>query len=368
MALFSFRSLHIRWVFFLALLFSPNLRCLAAQNTTQLSEYEIQNLVMKLADHYSTALGEAVHSAQMEAGELDPAARALLHGFLRNGSGAAVDIAVSSEPRPGLVNILTLASLQTEVFQTRWGQKKIPASVRETITKRLKAAEVYLWTEASKVLTDEQLSALDDLIESWLEENPDQVIVSLVRFDEISALLSQQKEKYGIKIGILFDFSQTRESVDEIRLLAERALWFASRYPYLVGQQSELTAYRLLNESEVTQTLRNIERLQQRVDSISQNIAKLNQTLLILPNLSNDVAALAKEMPDFDQLETAINSLANSIAEIDRDIDEIGIKDLNLMVNRCLNRITLLFIVLIASAFLFLVAYRLLPGKTKQEN
>jgi len=75
-------------------------------------------------------------------------------------------------------------------------------------------------------------------------------IVALVRFNEfaderkISSLSLRGKAR-----GLLQEVSAAGAAVDDARLLGERLLWFAGRYPFLLGEQTELTAYRLIDQS-----------------------------------------------------------------------------------------------------------------------
>lgn len=77
-----------------------------------ITEFEVQSLVMGMADEYSAALGEAMYLL-VRSESVDPKGRWLAQSFLRNGMGAAIDIAVGPHPSVGLLDLLVLGSLQS---------------------------------------------------------------------------------------------------------------------------------------------------------------------------------------------------------------------------------------------------------------
>lgn len=239
---------------------------------------QLQAVVMGMADDYISALGESVYLLT-RSGELDSRGRWLAQSFLRNGVGASLDIAVGPNPGVNLLDLLVLTSLQTWSFQEHW----IPAGIgdvgRPALT-RLKRAETEAWTSAAKVLSAEQLTTLRSLIEAWIKENPDRTVVALVRFDEfaderkISSLTTRGKAQ-----GLLKDVSQAVAVVDDTRLLGERLLWLAGRYPYLLGEQTELTAYRLVDQPEGARIMAAIASLKELSDVLAEQIGTLKDDI-----------------------------------------------------------------------------------------
>jgi hypothetical protein len=79
--------------------------------------------------------------------------------------------------------------------------------------------------------------------------------------------------------GLLKEVSEASAAVDEARFLGERLLWFAGRYPYLLGEQAELTAYRLIDQPESTQLIEAIKSVQELSESLSKNIETVQTDL-----------------------------------------------------------------------------------------
>ncbi|WP_319405520.1 hypothetical protein [uncultured Desulfosarcina sp.] len=242
------------------------------------SALKMQALVMGMADDYIASLGESVYLLT-RSGKLDSKGRWLAQSFLRNGVGASLDIAVGPNPPVNLLDLLVLASLQTWSFSVHW----IPAGIGEAgipALERLKQAEANVWTSAGGILSVDQLRVLRGLIDAWIVENADRTVVALVRFDEfaderkISSLSLRGKAR-----GLLREVSEATAVVDDARLLGERLLWFAGRYPYLIGEQTELTAYRLMDQPEGAQLIEAIKSARQLSEKFSDRLGTIKNDL-----------------------------------------------------------------------------------------
>jgi len=277
------------------------------------TELKMQALVMGMADDYIATLGETVYLLT-RSGKLDSKGRWLAQSFLRNGVGASLDIAVGPNPSTNLLDILVLASLQTWSFEVHW----IPAGIGEAgspAVPRLKQAEDDLWTTARQVLSEAQLTTLRGLVSAWIAENPDRTVVGLVRFDEfadarkISSLALRTKAQ-----GLLKEVKEASMAVEDFRLLGERLLWYAGRYPYLLGEQAELTAYRLIDQPEGAQLMevsRSAQRLSDtltpKIESIQSDLEKQQKTLF-------SQLAVEREAAIF-QLQEALKTVLNRSLE-----------------------------------------------------
>ena len=81
-----------------------------------------------------------------------------------------------------------------------------------------------------------QVEELRELIDNWIAENADQTVVSFVRFDEFLDERSvSQKETRGRASRLLREWRATVTAVEDAILFGERAIWFAGRYPYILG-------------------------------------------------------------------------------------------------------------------------------------
>lgn len=205
----------------------------------------LQSVVMSMADEWNAALGEA--AAGLVSG---PSAtmqeRWLAQAMLRNGFGASLDIAVGANPAVSMLDILVLASLQEWTIRVNWAGHGIPREAGLRAAERLASTRDDLWATAAAHMPRTDLDRLRALVAAWIERHPDRVLVSFIRLSDFAGERNQltlaERRDAG---GLLQQLDSVTEAVDGARLLGERALWYAARYPYAVGQQAEFTGYRL---------------------------------------------------------------------------------------------------------------------------
>ena len=238
----------------------------------------MQSFVMNMADDNVAELGESIYLLT-RSGHLDSRGRWLAQSFLRNGVAASLDIAVGPNPSVSVLDLLVLSSLQAWSFEQHW----IPAGIGEAgypALERLKATEKDAWHTAKEVLTDEQLRTLRSLIDAWIAENPERTVIALVRFNEfsderrVSSLALRGKAS-----GLLREVSEASTAVDEARLLGERLFWFAGRYPYVLGEQAELTAYRLIDQPEGLQLVETMKSAKELSEVFTERLETMQSDL-----------------------------------------------------------------------------------------
>ncbi len=275
----TLRSIGICLVAVLSLLQPPCAHCANTPSPADRApQQKVQSMVMGMADEYIAALGEAMYLVT-NSGKLDAKGRWLTMSFLRNGVGSSLDIAIGPNPSVNLLDFLVLTSLQTWAFESHW----IPAGIGEAgrpAVARLKQADAAAWSNARKSLSEEQLNTLRTLINAWIAENPDRTVVALVRFNDFAderkiSSLSLRGQAHGL----LSSVSEASAAVDDVRLLGERLLWFAGRYPYLLGEQSELTVYRMLDKPEIRQLVEASRSAKELTDTLAKRIAAIDTDL-----------------------------------------------------------------------------------------
>ncbi|MFO1051077.1 MAG: hypothetical protein U1F36_02535 [Planctomycetota bacterium] len=293
---------------------SPSVPATSTRFGQGISEIEVQALVMQMADDYDAALGEAVYLV-LRKGGIDSTGRWLSLSFLRNGMGAALDIASGPNPDIGLLDLLVLVTLQTQAFEKHWIPAGIDAGLGAAAVARLHQAENSVWAAARRLLSAEQEQTLRQLIADWVAQHPDQTVVAFVRFSDFTEERKQMTAGARAQAaGLLREIDEATVAVEQARLFGERALWFASRYPYLLGQQMELTAYRMADQPEVKDAQRlaagatsAVEGLADRVRELVPQLSSLieqvqgvaRQTLDdLLQRFDAERAQIAKELED----------------------------------------------------------------------
>ena len=257
---------------------SPSTPPPAQENRQDNDVLRMQSFVMNMADDNIAELGESIYLLT-RSGHLDTKGRWLAQSFMRNGVAASLDIAVGPNPPVSLLDLLVLISLQAWSFEQHW----IPAGIGDAgypALERLKATEKEAWNTAKQVLTDDQLRTLRSLIDAWIAENPERTVIALVRFNEFSdERRVSSLALRGEASGLLHEVSEASAAVDEARLLGERLFWFAGRYPYVLGEQAELTAYRLIDQPEGLQLIETMQSAKKLSDVFTRRLETMQNDL-----------------------------------------------------------------------------------------
>ncbi len=220
-------------------------RPIAAGPATDTDPQILQSTVMSMSDDWNIALGESMFVLQSAPG-ISMQTRFNGASFLRNGMGASLDIAVGPNPRVAMLDLLVLATLQTWALEHTWAGNGIPGNLVGPAKERLAEARGEMTSKASRFLAAEQLRELDRLINAWIEAHPRQVLVSFVRLSDFASDRNELTlEDRKLAYGLLKEVDEVTSAIDDARLLGERALWYAARYPYVIGQQAELTSLRV---------------------------------------------------------------------------------------------------------------------------
>ena len=222
---------------------TPTNSSLSAIDTAQ--ALALQSAVMSMSDDWNSALGAMAFEMQRACGS-DMQCMWVTQAFLRNGMGASLDVAVGPNPSVAIMDMLVLCSLETWALEHHWAGVGIPLEAGLAGAKQLANARDALWEQAADHLKVAELARLRALIDAWIARHPDQSIVSFVRLADFASDRNQltlaERADAG---GLLEELNEVSVAVDDARLLGERALWYSSRYPYVLGQQAEMTALRL---------------------------------------------------------------------------------------------------------------------------
>jgi hypothetical protein len=282
----------------------------------EMDELQLQALVMGMADEYASVISEIVYL------ELRPKAatgneRVLAQSFMRNSFGAATDIAAGPNPDVALLDMLVLISLQTHVFETHWIPRVWGETRGRTALQRLKALEQDMWARSSVLLSGSQQQMLRRLVDTWIRSNPDRLVVELTRFNEFANArnmpnLSDREEA----TGLLSDVGNAVTAIDDALLFGERAMWYAGRLSYILGEQTELTTYRVMATPEVKDALETLQ-------GFEKSAAGLSKT-------AEQIPALLKAQQDqaFEQLRSERIAAIHQIDEVFRATLESTLNEL----------------------------------------
>ncbi|ANQ28669.1 hypothetical protein BA894_19875 [Vibrio natriegens] len=265
---------------------SPGMHLTKAEATNQLAmdELALQSLIMSMADDYIASVSE-VAFLHLRPKTENSHERVLVQSFMRNSLGAATEIAAGRSPDIALLDLLVLSTLQRSTFENYWIPKIWGTERAQDALNQLKKTEDRLWQRSSRLLTPSQQQVLRDLIDVWLEENPDRLVVELTRFDSFTDArwIPQHRHRQEAK-GLLEEIDSAVSTVDRALLFGERAMWYSSRLTYIAGEQVELSAYRILASPEIQEMLARYDEAKERFEELQSTLASYPTSLAELEN------------------------------------------------------------------------------------
>ena len=296
----------------------------------------LQSAVMSMSDDWNSALGAMAYDMQRACGS-DMECMWVTQAFLRNGMGASLDVAVGPNPSVAIMDMLVLCSLETWTLEHHWAGFGIPLEAGLAGAKQLAKARDSLWEQAADHLKAPELARLRALIDAWIARHPDQGIVSFVRLSDFASDRNQltlaERAEAG---GLLEELTEVSVAVDDARLLGERALWYSSRYPYVLGQQAEMTALRL------TQNISNQVAVQREAilggvakerEAIISSLSDQERTLTpVLAEARGTIAEARALSTELQKVIAAIDGLVSRFDNTHSDGKSLSIADLESLV------------------------------------
>ncbi len=236
---------------------------------------QIRNLLMNFADQYMQMIGQAADTLKKL--NPDPDTRARMHSIKIFPCSAAFSIAVESNPQIALLDMVVLVHLQGRIWKEESTRKKLGDNAAILLDAQ-DILENDIDTIALKVLTPEQLEHLKTLVSEWLERFPNQRYVSYIRFADFAELQHKRRGKMQNPFSIgtllstfqLVNVEEASRSVDQARMVAERALYLSERMPLLCRWQAEMLYYEIASTAETKNILATSQALGENIDRLTK--------------------------------------------------------------------------------------------------
>jgi hypothetical protein len=214
--------------------------------------------VMRVADRYAAAMAQ-------EADRIREAQDGERFGYFATGwklgtRTAALDIAMGDNPVENLLDMLVLTSLTRHSVESYWAPQFLGGSRGDSLLAAARAFEDQAWKASARVLTPEQQESLRALIKEWIASNPDQAYVWEIRLSGFSGQRAEELERVATTGGLLAEAQRARETVEEVRLLAERMTYYLLRAPTVARLQAELSVHNVLETARVNRLMDDLHR------------------------------------------------------------------------------------------------------------
>jgi hypothetical protein len=261
----------------------------------RMTEADLRQAVLRFANRYMSAVG-AFGMKRTEDKTRRPDERLASLRLAHSLTTAALDIAIGPSPVVNLLDMMVLTSLtrrRAEAERVAGGFYR--SEDLAAVVPTLEAVEKDIWALGARVLSPEQLSSLQGLIDEWLRENPGQGYVADVRLAafaaEHDATILAEVWAVGFIPGMSLapELDQASEAVDEMRVLLERYLVYFQHLPAIVRWESQQAYLQLILQPEVNQLLSSAAQAAASSDRIAGFLDRLPQEEEKLRALSADL-------------------------------------------------------------------------------
>ena len=244
-----------------------------AEGKAAMKRQQLAVEVMRYGDRYFARM--SLEADRIRDKATTPELRRFALGWKLACQTTVVDIAVGPNAVENLLDMMVLASLTREEFETYWIPEVFGEELGQGLLNASRMLEEEIWEGSKRVLTPEQQNDLRTLIHEWNQQHPDQHYFWGIRFAGFTdqrAIELQSVEQTG---GLLGEIAQTRETAVEMREFGERVMYYMQRAPTLTRLQAEFGIQEILNMPEVIQVLDNTERLTRSSERYAAVIEKL---------------------------------------------------------------------------------------------
>ncbi len=225
----------------------------------------LQSQVMRFADVYVTVIGQAAASIDART----PEERLTVVGWRLRQATAAYDIASGSNPSVNAIDMAAHVTLTRLVVERYWIPRVFQESGRPLL-EQLRRLEPRAW---KLVPADEaEVRNAREQIGAWLDTHPDVHEVAGLRTVDLTSE-SRTPGGQGSPADILGalglgGLDPAVQQIDQSRILAERALYYAKRWPMLLDLQTQQMALELSLQPASKQVLIDADRVSRAAESM----------------------------------------------------------------------------------------------------
>jgi hypothetical protein len=251
-----------------------------AQRAQELQE--LQAKVMRFADGYVGRMIAPV--AAFQTADSTATERLAAQAWKVSQATSAYTIASGSNPHANALDFVVLATLSRMVVEDQWvgGQFGERARPLYDVHRYL---ETLSWELVADVLNEGQKQELRSLIDTWRARNPKVEAVAYIHFASFARSIEQSGQPLDTSllslVGLdpLASLDPAVQQIAQTRQLAERAIYYAQRSPYLLEMQVERLTYQLAVMPETGQILADVERTSRAAEQAG-NLASALPTVL----------------------------------------------------------------------------------------
>jgi hypothetical protein len=244
-----------------------------AADSSKKTQQQVQSELMAFADRYFAA---SLDSAQiLEQSLQTPESRYTAAGARLVALVVTTDIAASPNPGAALLDMTVFVTLRRMVWEDYW-MPDVYGDAGLPVLDSLSELEDDIWEIAAGVYTPDQLAELRRLIDTWRSKHPDTQAVDFVRLTELGETRQVRTLIDASRPGgMLAPVKEANREIEEMRLLAERLTFMATRMQLMLSLQVEMASAKLAVQPEVQQLLEDSRTFAEVSDRFAEAFATL---------------------------------------------------------------------------------------------
>lgn len=253
----------------------------------QLPPNIVQAGVMRYADTFASRITEATQDFAEKAGT--PEARIQGMTWAVGQSTSAYTIASGPNANIALLDLIVLVTLGRMIHEEYW-MPKVWGEADRPMVEAFTQMEAEAWLTAKHVLNKIQEDAVRKVLKDWREKNPDMGITAFVRLPAFREILEAGKESDAnmatnlgdlLAVDPLSAMEPAVRELEQTRMFAERAMFYAQRAPIILSTQVELLGLKLMRIPEIHSALDDSQRISLAATSLSQTAATLPEAVRV---------------------------------------------------------------------------------------
>lgn len=283
----------------------------SAPGRTQITIGELDQMSKNYADRLVARLSSACDRIKRETA--DEGLRTKAHQLKLTVALAAYDIVTSSggSPHvPGAAQHIIDLAIITELEALHWddekaAQEQFAERHAELLLDSVRKSREDIWQLAGRLMSPDQIDRLKTMVAQWRAKNATVEWLARVRFD----VIAQGNEGSSFMEGVRNSFNpldSVLKSVDDIRMVAQQALFWAHRLPTLVDWTTEST---------VTNTL--------AVPKVAGLVRSLTETMGSLTHLSAQLEHLLAPSSQEPAINSTIQEVKETVVQANELVREI---------------------------------------------
>jgi len=227
---------------------------------TRMTQVVLDQLCMAFGERYVSAIGNACNQVEAASKELEPKAKA--HNLKLRVASSVYDILTGPNPFAKLMDLILLVELEYRVRLTdKVAVKEFGPEAATPLLAALSKGREDVWAMADKVLKPEERKTLETMIDDWRAKNPSDEAIAFVRFNEFSEYRGKSiLDNVPLGSGLLAPVSEATRQLEETRMMAERGMFMAKRFPLLIRWHAESLLYGAFRNPEVRKLADSAER------------------------------------------------------------------------------------------------------------